>query len=96
LNLKIMGIDIQCEDIMKPITASTGVIIEVNRNPSIRIHHEPLKGEPIAVGSMVMRRLIYRHPISYIYSLSNDTRINVIIRAILVVLLVTVVLFFVL
>lgn len=75
LNLNLAGIDIECTDINIPFSASRGVVIEVNHRPNIRIHEFPMSGEPNIVTRKILRSLIYRHPISYLYAffLNNPT-----------------------
>ncbi len=70
LHLNLVGFDIQCQDINSPIETSGGVIIEANANPSVRIHEESLveDGVPHNVTEAVLRSLIYRHPLSYLYA----------------------------
>lgn len=65
LNLNILGIDIECEDITKPIIGTGGVIIEVNSNPSMRLHEDIDEANKIVVTKKIMRSLIKKHPISY-------------------------------
>ncbi|MDP1602266.1 MAG: UDP-N-acetylmuramyl peptide synthase [Legionella sp.] len=74
LNLKLVGFDVQCQDINVPILSSNGVIIESNDSPSVRIHEQPLNGKSIAVTRVMVRSLIYRHPVAYLVSLYNNHR----------------------
>lgn len=74
LNLKLTGIDVECEDISIPLEDSKGVIIEVNNNPSIKIHEKPLEGLANPVTKKIIRSLIYRHPFSYIGILYNKLK----------------------
>ncbi|ARG96592.1 UDP-N-acetylmuramyl peptide synthase [Legionella micdadei] len=76
LNLDLVGIDVECEDINVPIEESKGVIIEMNVNPSIRIHEIPMSGIPIRVTKKIMRSLIYRHPLSYLHVLYTNKKVN--------------------
>ncbi|MFA5960764.1 MAG: UDP-N-acetylmuramyl peptide synthase [Tatlockia sp.] len=69
LNLKIVGFDIECQDINIPITTSGGVIIEANDVPSIRIHEYPMAGITVPISKKVMRSFIYKHPFAYLYLL---------------------------
>ncbi len=69
LNMDLTGIDVECKSLMEPIQDSGGVIIEVNHNPSIRIHEEGLGGKVALVTMPIMRSFIYKHPISYFLSL---------------------------
>ena len=72
LNLKLVGIDVQCKNLQLPIVSSGGVIIEANAGPSIRIHHEAYDGVAYQVTDKIVRGLIYRHPFSYFRSLLGN------------------------
>ncbi len=65
LELNLVGFDVQCEDILKPISTSGGVIIEANHNPDISIHECPMSGVSRQVSIIIMRRLIWRHPVAW-------------------------------
>lgn len=70
LGLKLVGIDVQCADIVNtPIEYPSGVIIEANDIPSIRIHEIPMYGAPNYVTRKIIRYFIYRHPCAYLCSL---------------------------
>ncbi|MFJ1269447.1 UDP-N-acetylmuramyl peptide synthase [Legionella lytica] len=81
LSLKLVGIDIQCEDINKPIKYPDGVIIEANEIPSIRIHELPMQGRANRVTRKIMRHFIYRHPFAYLCSLYFNKHTAFYIRA---------------
>jgi len=66
LNLNLVGFDVLCEDIQRPIQSSRGFIIEANCHPSLNLHEWPLTGPPVPAAQIVLSRLIYRHPISYL------------------------------
>ncbi len=84
LNLNIAGIDVECVDLDTPITHhSDGVIIEVNPNPSIRIHENPQYGKPTRVTGKVIRSIIYRHPGSYFYVLYKNKNTAPYIRSLM-------------
>ncbi len=72
LNLGLTGIDVECADINSPMSRSNGVVLEVNHRPSIRIHEFPLIGTPHLVTRQIMRSFIFRHPLSYLYSLFSN------------------------
>ena len=72
LNLNIAGIDIECADINQPITASNGVIIEVNADPSVRIHENSYNAKINRVTKKMIRSIIYRHPLSFLYVLYKN------------------------
>ena len=72
LNLNIVGFDVLCEDIMIPITKSRGIIVEANYNPDITIHEAPMFGKKIPVSNKILMRLIFKHPIQYIFNLIRN------------------------
>ncbi|WP_165485139.1 UDP-N-acetylmuramyl peptide synthase [Legionella rowbothamii] len=90
LNLKLVGIDIQCEDINKPIKYPEGVIIEANEIPSIRIHELPMSGPANLVTRKIMRHFIYRHPFAYLCSLYFNKRTAFYFRAVIVAIIIAV------
>ncbi|CAM4467783.1 MAG: Cyanophycin synthetase [Legionella sp.] len=90
LNLKLVGIDIQCDDINKPIKYPDGVIIEANEIPSIRIHEVPMYGSANLVTRKIMRHFIYRHPFAYLCSLYFNKRTAFYIRALIIALIIAV------
>lgn len=57
IGLDIAGVDITTPDISKPITATGGVVIEVNASPGIRMHYFPQKGEPRDVAKAIVDML---------------------------------------
>jgi cyanophycin synthetase len=54
-DLNVVGIDVMCQDLSSPIVdqESAGVI-EVNASPGLRMHHFPIKGEPINVAGLII------------------------------------------
>lgn len=90
LNLKLVGIDVQCAHINIPINYTNGVIIETNETPSTRIHEVPMYGPANLVTRKIMRYFIYRHPLAYLYSLYFNKRSAVYIRSLIVILLIAV------
>lgn len=72
LNLHLVGFDVQCEDILKPIISTKGVIIEANYNPGITIHDIPLSGIKNPVSKKMMKYFIYKHPIAYVSHLLKN------------------------
>ena len=76
LNLNIVGFDVVCEDICIPIEDSPGVIIEANHNPDISIHEHPMFGTPNIVSRRIMKRIIWRHPLSYLIALYKNKANN--------------------
>lgn len=87
LNLNIVGIDVECEDINVPIEQSRGVIIEMNVNPSVKIHEIPMSGIPTRVTKKIMRSLIYRHPFSYLHVLYTNKGAHFYTRSLLLIIL---------
>ncbi|KTD21977.1 hypothetical protein [Legionella londiniensis] len=85
LDLKLVGIDLECEDITIPVSQSRGVVIEVNDSPSVRIHEECTTGKPVAVTRIIMRYFMFRHPFSYCWRLILHPRVRPYIRAILII-----------
>ncbi|MDR3442850.1 MAG: UDP-N-acetylmuramyl peptide synthase [Legionella sp.] len=81
LDLSLVGFDVQCTDINVPIERSEGVIIEANHGPSVRIHEKPMAGTRVSVCKKILRRLIYRHPLAYLYTLYQTTHMVVYLRS---------------
>jgi cyanophycin synthetase len=53
--LNVIGIDVMCTDLSQPITQQPGAgIIEINKSPGLRMHHFPLRGEPVDVAGKIM------------------------------------------
>lgn len=74
-NLNLVGIDVECENIATPIESSPkNVIIEANFSPSIKVHESPLNGNPNPVTKKIIRQFVFRHPLSYCYSLYQRGR----------------------
>lgn len=76
LSLNLVGFDIICEDIMRPIQKSRGFIIEANSNPDITIHESALSGIDIQVTKIFLKQLIKKHPFSYLLNYLKDTLIS--------------------
>ena len=87
LNLRLVGFDVQCLDIMKPIELNNGVIIESNDSPSVRIHEHAIIGAPLLVTKNMIRSFIFRHPLSYLYGLYCRGRTGFFIRSIILIAL---------
>lgn len=88
LNLDLVGIDVECSDINSPMENTSGVIIEANHSPSIRIHELPMQGIPTAVTKTIVRSLIYRHPLAYLRVLYTNNRSRLFARSIILAILV--------
>ncbi len=91
LNLNLAGIDVECTDINQPIAQTRGIINEVNHKPNIRIHELPMSGHPNFVSRKIMRSFIFRHPLSYLYSLYSNKPTAFYIRALLILSIIGVV-----
>ena len=66
LNLNLVGFDVLCEDISKPIAESRGFFIEANTDPDITIHEKSINGIPNPVSKIIIGKLIQQHPFLYI------------------------------
>ncbi|WP_083821475.1 UDP-N-acetylmuramyl peptide synthase [Legionella drancourtii] len=92
LSLKLVGIDVQCTDITNtPIEYPSGVIIEANDVPSIRIHEVPMYGPPNLVTRKIMRYFIYRHPFAYLCSLYFNKQTAFYVRSFIVAIILAIV-----
>ncbi|CEG55858.1 hypothetical protein [Legionella fallonii] len=90
LNLNLVGFDIECADINRPIETTAGVIIEANANPSVRIHELAITGGiPHGVTKTILRALIYRHPLSYLWGLYKNKRTAFYIRSLMLIIVAT-------
>lgn len=83
LSLSLVGFDVQCADINRPIQSTAGVIIEANAGPSVRIHESPISGTPVKVSKKIIRSLIYRHPLSYLAALYKNPRSAIYLRTLI-------------
>lgn len=81
LNLELVGFDVECTDINIPIENSEGVIIEANHGPSVRIHEHAIAGIKTPVCKKVLRKLIYQHPFSYLYTLIKKASSSLYVRS---------------
>lgn len=61
IGLNICGIDLCCENVSKPING-TGVIVEVNAAPGIRMHHYPSEGTSRDVSGAIVSALFRNSP----------------------------------
>lgn len=57
MQLDVCGIDVVALDVSRPITASSGAVIEVNAAPGFRMHLSPSQGQPINVAAPMMDML---------------------------------------
>ena len=65
LNLNVVGFDVICEDIQRPIRKTRGFIIEANSNPDIELNELPLVGAGVPMAKIFLKQLIKKHPIAY-------------------------------
>lgn len=94
LGIELAGFDVLCDDIFKPVEQLKGVILEVNPTPSIRIHEEFATGKAVNVTKRIVRRLIYRHPVSYLMTILNKKTVQLYSRMILLIGLVVGIIWF--
>lgn len=57
IGLDIAGVDIVAVDISKPLESQSGVIVEVNAGPGLRMHLQPSSGKPRPVGEAIVESL---------------------------------------
>ena len=57
LQASVVGIDVLCKDITKPLDKKDYAVIEVNASPGIRMHHYPSKGKSINVAKKILEAL---------------------------------------
>lgn len=75
LHMEIVGFDVCCEDISKPIgraddmkpSHTRGVIIEANYFPDACIHESPIIGKPQRVARKVLIKLGKKHPVRFFF-----------------------------
>lgn len=89
LSARLVGIDVECEDIHRSILKTSGVIIETNMNPSMRIHDLPLEGPNIHATRQILKFLIKKHPLQYLIALYKHPIGGFYVRASLLVLITT-------
>src|SRR5262249_7858938 len=54
VGLDIAGVDVVCCDVAMPLEKQSGVIVEVNAAPGLRMHLEPSAGTPRPVGEAIV------------------------------------------
>ncbi|MGE5649676.1 cyanophycin synthetase [Noviherbaspirillum sp. UKPF54] len=69
VGLDICGVDVVCENVIQPLEAQGGGIVEVNAAPGLRMHLQPSFGKGRAVGDAI---------ISMMYADGDDGRIPVV------------------
>lgn len=56
-----IGIDIMCQSLSTPLDQQPSAgVIEVNASPGLRMHHFPLKGEPINVAKIILEMALVK------------------------------------
>lgn len=65
LGLELVSFDIQCDDLTIPLVKSQGTVINVNYNPDLTIHENPMLGQGNHVTMVLLRDIIARHRWSY-------------------------------
>lgn len=91
LNVNLVGFDIICEDIMRPIQSSRGFFIEANSDLDFTINEVPMAGTAVPVAKIILKRLIRQHPWAYAWAYLKPMNINVplILRSIVLLALVS-------
>ena len=57
VGLDVAGVDMVALDIARPLHEQTGVVVEVNAGPGLRMHLEPSSGSPRPVGEAIVNSL---------------------------------------
>ncbi len=57
VGLTVCGVDIVCEDVMRPLEEQGGGIVEVNAAPGLRMHLDPSYGKSREVGDAIISEL---------------------------------------
>ena len=66
LDLKVVGFEVLCEDLLQPLSSSCGGITKVDAEPSLQLYAAP-DGEAAAdLAALFLRRLLRQHPIAYL------------------------------
>ena len=69
VGLDICGVDVVCEDVVRPLEIQGGGVVEVNAAPGLRMHLSPSFGKGRAVGEAI---------IDHLYAHGDDGRIPVV------------------
>ncbi|MDI9819158.1 MULTISPECIES: UDP-N-acetylmuramyl peptide synthase [unclassified Legionella] len=83
--LDIVGMDVLCEDINLSFKKSKWLIIEGNFAPDTTIHEIPNYGEKVNVTQLILKKIISRHPLSYLSHLFTNSKFSVFIKGILII-----------
>ena len=81
IGLDIAGIDVIAEDISRPLEEQSGVIVEVNAGPGLRMHIEPSSGKSRPVGEAIVASLFPegengRIPIAAVTGVNGKTTVT--------------------
>ncbi len=57
IGLDVAGIDVIATTLVRPLREQGGVVIEVNAGPGLRMHLEPQRGRPRAVGEVIVQSM---------------------------------------
>ncbi|OGT44349.1 MAG: hypothetical protein A3F13_09000 [Gammaproteobacteria bacterium RIFCSPHIGHO2_12_FULL_40_19] len=85
INLDLVGFDILCEDIGKPIGPTRGFIIEANSNPDVSIHELSMEGATNCVTRKILWGLVKRHPIAYFWMRIKKSSLKIYLRCALLI-----------
>lgn len=91
LDLDLVGFDFLCEDISKPITQSSGFIIEANAAPDISIHELTPEGVKVKVSRIILKKFIYKNFFSYCLQQCQAKLIRTIFKSLLVVVIILII-----
>ena len=69
IGLDICGVDVVCENVIRPLEEQSGGIVEVNAAPGLRMHLSPSYGKGRAVGEAIIQHL---------FPIGDDGRIPVV------------------
>ncbi len=61
VGLDICGVDVVCDNVLKPIEEQGGGVVEVNAAPGLRMHLSPSFGKGQAVGEAIIDNMFGRH-----------------------------------
>lgn len=88
LDLNLVGFDVICQDISIPIEKSDGYFVEANPCPDITIHEASFGGIPNMVTEKMIKKLINKHYLLYLWSfVKQRTPLGFILRLTLILIL---------
>lgn len=77
IGLNLVGYDVLCEDITQSFEHKKWIIIEANPYPDNTLHELANHGAPQRVVHKILKQLIYRHPLSYLYHVCMHSKISI-------------------